>query len=110
MFYQVIGRLSRTPIPADTGDFRLLSPRALSALRGCVSATTLHEGLFSWVGFKRIAVPYHRHARVAGTSKFSLWRLWNFRWRALPALHRAVAGGDHLGWQRRRWPSYSVCG
>ncbi|KAG1256936.1 hypothetical protein G6F65_016110 [Rhizopus arrhizus] len=36
------------------------------------------KGLFSWVGFKRVAVPYHRHARVAGTSKFSLWRLWNF--------------------------------
>ncbi|CCP17912.1 glucosyl transferase [Stenotrophomonas maltophilia RA8] len=36
------------------------------------------KGLFSWVGFKRIAVPYHRHARVAGSSKFSLWRLWNF--------------------------------
>jgi hypothetical protein len=33
MFYRVMGRLSRTPIPADTGDFRLLSPRALSALR-----------------------------------------------------------------------------
>src|SRR5690606_11717029 len=33
LFYRVIGRLSRTPIPQDTGDFRLLSPRALAALR-----------------------------------------------------------------------------
>ena len=32
-FYRVIGRLSKTPIPADTGDFRLLSPRSLAALR-----------------------------------------------------------------------------
>lgn len=77
-FYRVIGRLSRTPIPADTGDFRLLSPRALSALREMRERHRFMKGLFSWVGFKRIAVPYHRHARVAGSSKFSLWRLWNF--------------------------------
>ena len=78
IFYRVMGRLSRTPIPADTGDFRLLSPRALSALREMRERHRFMKGLFSWVGFKRVAVPYHRHARVAGTSKFSLWRLWNF--------------------------------
>lgn len=78
MFYRVIGRLSRTPIPADTGDFRLLSPRALSALREMRERHRFMKGLFSWVGFRRVAVPYQRHPRVAGSSKFSLWRLWNF--------------------------------
>lgn len=77
-FYRVVGRLSRTPIPADTGDYRLLSPRALAALRELRERHRFMKGLFSWVGFRRVAVPYHRHARVAGTSKFSLWRLWNF--------------------------------
>ncbi|WP_312707622.1 glycosyltransferase family 2 protein [Stenotrophomonas sp.] len=78
LFYRVIGRLSPTPIPADTGDFRLLSPRALGALRELRERHRFMKGLFSWVGFRRVAVPYHRHARLAGTSKFSLWRLWNF--------------------------------
>jgi len=78
MFYRVIGRLSRTPIPADTGDFRLLSPRALQALDGLRERHRFMTGLFSWVGYRRIAVPYHRQARVAGDSKFSLWKLWNF--------------------------------
>lgn len=78
MFYRVIGQLSPTPIPADTGDFRLLSPRALQALRELRERHRFMKGLFSWVGYRRIAVPYHRHARVAGDSKFSLWRLWNF--------------------------------
>lgn len=78
VFYRVIGRLSRTPIPADTGDFRLLSARALAALAQLRERHRFMKGLFSWVGFRRIAVPYQRHARVAGTSKFSLWRLWNF--------------------------------
>jgi glycosyltransferase involved in cell wall biosynthesis len=77
-FYRVIGRLSHTPIPADTGDFRLLSPRSLAALRQLRERHRFMKGLFGWVGFNSTAIPYHREARNAGTSKFNLWRLWNF--------------------------------
>lgn len=76
-FYRVIGRLSRTPIPADTGDFRLLSPRVLDALRQMRERHRFMKGLFGWVGFRRVAIPYERDARVAGGSKFNFWRLWN---------------------------------
>lgn len=77
-FYRVIGRLSKTPIPADTGDFRLLSPRALAALRELRERHRFMKGLFGWVGFNQKAVPYHREARVAGSSSFGFWKLWNF--------------------------------
>lgn len=77
-FYRVIGRLSRTPIPADTGDFRLLSPRALQALAQLRERHRFMKGLFGWVGFRRRSLPYHRHARMVGDSKFGLWKLWNF--------------------------------
>ena len=77
-FYRFIGRLSKTPIPADTGDFRLLSPRSLSALRQLRERHRFMKGLFGWVGFNQIAIPYRREARLAGSSKFGLWRLWNF--------------------------------
>ena len=77
-FYRVIGRMSRIPIPADTGDFRLLSPRALQALGQLRERHRFMKGLFGWVGFRRIALPYHRHARMVGDSKFGLWKLWNF--------------------------------
>src|SRR3546814_12337844 len=36
------------------------------------------KGLFGWVGFRQAAIPYQREARLAGNSKFSFWRLWNF--------------------------------
>ncbi|MCE7031901.1 glycosyltransferase family 2 protein [Lysobacter sp. GX 14042] len=78
LFYRVIGRLSKTPIPADTGDFRLLSPRALEALRQLRERHRFMKGLFGWIGFNRIAVEYQREPRSAGRSKFNLWRLWNF--------------------------------
>ncbi len=77
-FYRLIGRLSKTPIPRDTGDFRLLSPRALAALRLLRERHRFMKGLFGWIGFNQVAIPYQRAPRIAGSSKFSAWKLWNF--------------------------------
>ena len=77
-FYRVIGALSRTPVPRDTGDFRLLSPRALAALRQLRERHRFMKGLFGWIGFNAVSIPYQRDARIAGRSKFNAWRLWNF--------------------------------
>ena len=77
LFYRVIARLSRTPVPEDTGDFRLLSPRALAALRLLRERQRFMKGLFGWVGFNAAEIPYEREPRNAGRSKFSLWKLWN---------------------------------
>lgn len=77
-FYRVMGRLSKTPIPADTGDFRLLSPRALAALRQLRERRRFMKGLFGWVGYRSVSIPYQRAPRLAGRSKFNFWKLWNF--------------------------------
>src|SRR5207342_129144 len=78
VFYRLIGRLSRTPIPEDTGDFRLLSPRALAALRQLRERHRFMKGLFGWVGFEQVAIEYERAPRLAGRTKFNFWSLWNF--------------------------------
>jgi glycosyltransferase involved in cell wall biosynthesis len=77
-FYRVIGRLSATPVPRDTGDFRLLSRRAVDGLKQLRERQRFMKGLFTWVGFRQKAVIYERDPRFAGTSKFNYWRLWNF--------------------------------
>jgi glycosyltransferase involved in cell wall biosynthesis len=76
-FYRVMGRLSDTSIPRDTGDFRLISRRVLDALRQMRERQRFMKGLFAWVGFSQVSFPYEREARVAGGSKFNYWRLWN---------------------------------
>ncbi len=78
LFYRVMQRLAKTPMPADTGDYRLLSERALAGLRQLRERHRFMKGLFGWVGFNRIAVPYARERRIAGRTKFGFWRLWNF--------------------------------
>lgn len=77
-FYQVIQRLSRVKIPQDTGDFRLMSRRAVDALLQLREHHRFMKGLFAWVGFPQIALPYRRDARFAGDTKWNYWKLWNF--------------------------------
>ena len=77
-FYRVMERLSHTPVPRDTGDFRLLSRRALDALKQVRERQRFMKGLFAWVGYRQRAIVYERDPRFAGNSKFNYWRLWNF--------------------------------
>ncbi|HEX7915528.1 glycosyltransferase family 2 protein [Rudaea sp.] len=77
-FYRVMERLSATPVPRDTGDFRLISRRALDALKRLRERQRFMKGLFTWIGYKQKSVVYERDARFAGESKFNYWRLWNF--------------------------------
>ncbi|MHC4974311.1 MAG: glycosyltransferase family 2 protein [Planctomycetota bacterium] len=78
LFYRLIRRVSRVDIPRNTGDFRLLSRRAVDELKRLRERHRFMKGLFAWVGFAQKAVPYHREPRSAGRSKWNYWRLWNF--------------------------------
>jgi polyisoprenyl-phosphate glycosyltransferase len=77
-FYRVMERLSSTPVPRDTGDFRLMNRRAVQALGKLRERQRFMKGLFAWVGYKQTAIEYERDRRFAGASKFNYWRLWNF--------------------------------
>jgi glycosyltransferase involved in cell wall biosynthesis len=97
-FYRLIGRLSKTPIPADTGDFRLLSPRAHLALRQLRERHRFMKGLFGWVGYGPLSIPYHRQARIAGRSKFGAWKLWNFALEGITSFSTApLRAATYLG-------------
>lgn len=78
LFYRLIGRISRTPVPPDVGDFRLLSRRAIDALRTVRERHRFMKGLFGWVGFRQVGVVYDRAPRAAGETKWNYWKLWNF--------------------------------
>lgn len=76
LFYRVIKRISRVEIPEDSGDFRLLSRRALDAVKKLRETHRFMKGLFAWVGYPHTAVLYRRDARYAGITKWSYWKLW----------------------------------
>ena len=77
-FYRTIGRMGTIDIPADVGDFRLLSRRAVAALRRFPERSRFMKGLFAWIGYPTREIEYDRDGRHAGESKWNYWRLWNF--------------------------------
>ena len=64
---------ARTKIPEDAGDFRLLSPRAASALRQLPERNRFFKGLASWIGFRQMRIDYEPEPRTGGRST------WNVR-------------------------------
>ena len=77
-FYSLFNRLSPVRIPDNAGDFRLIDERATEVLRQLPERNRFMKGLFAWVGFYSIGVPYSRPARVAGQTKWNFRKLWNF--------------------------------
>jgi len=78
LFYRIINSLSETPIPADVGDFRLLSRRAVDALNQLPERGRFMKGLFSWIGFPQLTLDYDVADRAAGQTKWKLRQLWRF--------------------------------
>ena len=77
-FYRLMNRLSPMPIPADTGDFRLMDRAVVHALLQMPERDRFLRGMVAWVGFRQVAIPYRREARFAGETKFPLVRMVGF--------------------------------
>jgi glycosyltransferase involved in cell wall biosynthesis len=74
-FYRLMGRLSDTDIPLDTGDFRLMDRKVVDALLEMPERDRFVRGMVSWVGFSQVAVPYFRKPRLAGKTKYPLFKM-----------------------------------
>jgi polyisoprenyl-phosphate glycosyltransferase len=78
IFYRLFNILSDYPMPASTGDFRLMDRRVVDALKTLPERNRFMKGLFAWVGFHQVGVPYTRPAREAGNSSWGYLKLWRF--------------------------------
>ncbi len=77
-FYRLMNRLSDTAIPLDTGDFRLMDRKVVTALQSMPERDRFVRGMVSWVGFRQTALPYQRAPRAAGESKYPLFKMLRF--------------------------------
>ena len=77
-FYRIHNKISDPKLPENVGDFRLMDRCVIEALRELPESRRFMKGLFAWVGFRTAYVDYIRPERIAGTTKFNSWKLWNF--------------------------------
>lgn len=73
LFYRVYNAIADTKIPPEVGDFRLIDRKVVNILKQFPERTRFMKGLFAWVGFRQIGIPFDRPNRRSGATS------WNFR-------------------------------
>ena len=84
-FYRLINRLTDVDIPADAGDFRLVTRRVLDLLLAMPERHRFIRGMVAWIGGRQVPLIYDRHARAAGESKYPLSKMIRFAADAITA-------------------------
>lgn len=80
LYYRIIREIAHVDIPVDVGDFRLMSRKAVDALKQLREKHRYVRGMVAWLGFPQGTVMYDRSARFAGVTKYSLRRMISFSW------------------------------
>jgi glycosyltransferase involved in cell wall biosynthesis len=78
VFYRLLRQLTATEIPLDAGDFRLMSRRAVEALKVVRERNRFMRGLAAWIGFRQTSITFVRDVRYAGKTKYPLRKMMRF--------------------------------
>lgn len=78
LFYRLVNKFGDISLPSGAGDYRLLDRQAVDALLSMRERARFNKGLYAWIGFRSIGVPYSVESRAAGESKFNFSRLMQF--------------------------------
>jgi polyisoprenyl-phosphate glycosyltransferase len=97
-FYRLLDRLTDTKIPMDTGDFRLMSRRALDAFLVMPEQARFIRGMVAWVGFRQVPFVYEREERFAGSTHYPLGKMIRLAFDAVTGFSIApLRFASHLG-------------
>jgi len=98
IFYRLLDKLTDVDIPLDTGDFRLMSRRALDAFLSLPEQARFIRGMVSWVGFKQVPFLYDRQERFSGVTKYPLRKMIAFALDAVTGFSTApLRLASHIG-------------
>ncbi|RVU16146.1 glycosyltransferase family 2 protein [Methylobacterium oryzihabitans] len=78
LFYRLFARFGEMPLPEGAGDFRLIDRKGVEVLRSLPERARFSKGLYSWIGFRSVGVPYTVEERAHGSSKWSFRKLFRF--------------------------------
>ena len=77
-FYRLIRKMTSIDIPADVGDFRLMSRRVVDVLKQFQERNRFVRGMVAWIGFRQTAIDYQRQVRASGETKYPLRKMVRF--------------------------------
>lgn len=82
-FYRILNRISPYTITPDSPDFRLFDAKVVSAIRRVREQSRFLRGIYAWVGFRQVQMPYEEAERVAGSTHYSTIDMFLFALRAV---------------------------
>ncbi|HEX8664754.1 MAG TPA: glycosyltransferase family 2 protein [Beijerinckiaceae bacterium] len=85
LFYRLFDRFGETRLPAGAGDFRLIDAKGVAVLRGLPERARFSKGLYAWIGFRSVGVPFTVAERESGVSKWSFRKLFRFAFDGITA-------------------------
>jgi len=98
LFYRMLTRVTETPIPLDTGDFRLMSRRALDAFLSLPEQARFIRGMVAWIGFRQVPFPYDRAERHAGETNYPLGKMVRLAFDAVTGFStKPLTFASHVG-------------
>lgn len=89
LFYTLVNRSSAVRIPVDAGDFRLMDRRVVDAIKAMPERNRFMKGIYAWVGFENVVLPYTPAERFAGATHFSAGKLLRLAFTGLTAFSNA---------------------
>ena len=97
-FYRLLDRVTDTAIPLDTGDFRLMSRRALDAFLSLPEQARFIRGMVAWIGFRQVPFPYDRAERFAGETNYPLSKMLRLAFDAMTGFStKPLTFASHFG-------------
>jgi polyisoprenyl-phosphate glycosyltransferase len=98
LFYRLLARLTDTDIPLDTGDFRLMSRRALDAFLSLPEQARFIRGMVAWIGFRQVPFAYDRAERHAGETHYPFTKMLRLAFDAITGFSTApLRFASHAG-------------
>ncbi|WP_125587829.1 glycosyltransferase family 2 protein [Companilactobacillus jidongensis] len=78
MFYRFINKISQTQIVNGARDYRLMTRQVVNSILSMTEYNRFSKGIFSWIGFNTKYIPFENKDRVAGSTHWSFWQLFNY--------------------------------
>jgi polyisoprenyl-phosphate glycosyltransferase len=98
LFYRLLAKLTDTDIPLDTGDFRLMTRRALDAFLSLPEQARFIRGMVAWVGFRQVPFAYDRAERLAGQTSYPVSKMLRLAFDAITGFSTApLRFASHAG-------------
>jgi polyisoprenyl-phosphate glycosyltransferase len=89
LFYRILDALTDINIPLDTGDFRLMSRRALDVLMAMPEQARFVRGMVAWIGYRQVPFPYARAQRLAGVTHYPFTKMLSLAFDAITGFSTA---------------------